>query len=296
MWVRAAAKSNQTELPSVTDLHEWQHLQALNSDLSEMRAAINEITTAVNADAPSAVPTDRTQVQQRCRPLPQQVPRTIATETGEVVSIPQLMRVSFNSGTTGDRRNMLQRFVESGDRQVRVVKDAAALNADADIRVGNNVLAVFHIPGETGVIFCVGQVRQLVSSTKAYGKKRQVFMSVAQTDTDALMLCHPWAQIDRTTGDMLFVDEPVEYYRIQAITAATRPAPSLGEGQGEEEDRLIIEGQADEDGEFHSVTVAASALISRSVQVDWAQKALAQPDAVLNMISEAEASTMLMEF
>ena len=170
-WVTAAAKSNHTALPTEDELQIWEHYSVyrlVQTELSEMASAIDDIGAALRSDLHCAVPQERAEVGSRCTELTEVRGSCVSVGTqGGYVCFSQLLRVCFNSGTTGDQRNLVQRFVESADRTVKLVKDADAMGTGSDVRVGNNVLAVFH---HVGVLFCVGQVRQLVSSTKAYGK------------------------------------------------------------------------------------------------------------------------------
>lgn len=139
----------------------------------------------------------------------------------------------------------------------------------------------FSIDG-SGLIFCEGQVLQLVSTAKAYGKAWQVYMSVSETDTAAIMLCHPWAHVDPFDGGLTTEGEPAEYYRVRSAASGstqiltgcndTSPFPVTGEGQ------------VDDDGEEVAVEVSCSSLLDGCIQVDWARLELGDPESAQRCI------------
>jgi hypothetical protein len=49
------------------------------------------------------------------------------------------------------------------------------------------------------------------------GGKSQNWLSKADDDARALMVCSPWVAVDAKSGRLLFCEEPAEYYGLKQM-------------------------------------------------------------------------------
>ena len=172
------------------------------------------------------------------------------------VQVNQLLRISANMFTCAQDRNLKGRFKFSGNILTSLVKCPEAHANDSDLRWGNTVLCAFQMdPTSTYVSLYLGRVRQIVSTSPNYTKKRQVFLSVDRADTDAEFLAFPFCLVTRHGDEVRLqvTEEPAEYYAVVGGSASEGADDEVGEN-----------------GEVHAPTVTLlSPIIHHDVDVDW---------------------------
>ena len=291
-FVVAASKSNKSPLPTAQEMNQWQHLARVTKELAEFNLAINKMRDVVNSSGKGSIsPIDAQNAKSliaRCATSRSKRGECVSTgQPGEYISVAHLLRMAANIHNKADFRNMLERFAKQRDHRKGTIKDVESYNQHQDLRTGSSILAVFKTGDFTEPLFYVGQVRQLVAAISTTAKKRQVFLSVPCTDHTAMMVCYPWAQVDRDTGDLMTCEEPVEYYRVVTYRTAEASCASAQYESALTGHEVEVGGDEDECGPQEQVTISGSSIIMRSVNVDWTQCALTEPDVVLTAIETA---------
>lgn len=286
-WMKEACFTNKTTLPTDEQMQQWRLHGQVTTQLHEYLAVIDDIEEAINAPGFGALPdtvNEEAALADRCKAADGATGACVVTEAGTHVSIGHAIRVVANIDKTGDIRGQLQRFAMADFHDRGVVKDKDAAQAGQDIRVGENVLAVFRTGVGEEFEYFVGQTRQLIASMGVKMKKKAVYTSVALRDDSAVMFCFPWAKVDVDTGCLQVADEPHEYYSVHAV----REMSSLVFATGATSSPVdLIDAEDDDEAEPVSVTVGCSSIILKSVRVNWGVPELRDKHAVLQAIETA---------
>lgn len=285
-WAKDAGIANKTKLPTDNQMRSWSLREKVADQLSEYHATIDDMAAAIQAPGFGSLPTginDAVSVLDRCKALRQRSGACVTTDEGKHVSVRQAIRVMSNIDTTGDIRGQLQRFAMQDFHKRGVIKDQDAFTAAQDIRVGENVLAVFRVGEDADIEYFVGQTRQIIASVAEGQKKKAVFTSVGPTDTSAVMLCFPWARIDVSSGCLGIADEPHEYYSVHAVRQLSSHAIT-GHTTATWSPLDLVDPEDDDEADPVSVAVGCSSIMLRSVGVDWQVPKLHDSQHVLDAI------------